>query len=333
MPAPAPDFPPGKRDRTLKFWGLRLFVRECGEGYPLLLINGLGANLEMWGPLEDRLTRFARTISFDAPGMGRSRPTPIVLTHLAHAKIICRLLDSLGVQQCDVLGYSLGGTFAQQLARVAPERVRRLALVGTSCGWGSVAPEGRVFALVATPLRYYSRFVFEHTSKLLDGVDPDPDSETLLAQADARLAYPPSLTGYAQQFIAGATWSSLHWVGTLSTPTLVLAGEQDRLVPAANGVQLAHHLPLARLHVLPGEGHLMLFDPASASHPLLVDFFSATDPEQSQAWLTGALASDEDVRQALRSASGAQPVNGLSAIYRNVGLPTVKAFGRRRALG
>ena len=170
------------RDRVIKLRGLKLFIRECGEGYPLLLINGLGANLEMWRPLEERLAGAARTISFDAPGMGRSRTSPVVLTHPVYAAIICRLLDALEVDRCDVIGYSFGGTLAQQLARQAPDRVRRMALVGTSCGWGSIPPAPRALALIATPLRYYSRMVLEQTSHLLDGESAGQDAEMMRVQ-------------------------------------------------------------------------------------------------------------------------------------------------------
>jgi hypothetical protein len=74
-------------------------------------------------------------------------------------------------------------------------------------------------------------------------------------------------------------------------PTLVLSGEGDELVPPANGVQLARLLPECRLHILEGEGHLMVFDPESASLPLLEDFFSS--PVPSAAWTTGTSVDDD----------------------------------------
>jgi pimeloyl-ACP methyl ester carboxylesterase len=310
-------------------WGLRLFVRESGDGYPLLLINGVGANVEMWGPSQERLAAVARTITFDAPGMGRSRTSPVALIHPVSAKIICRLLDVLGVERCDVLGFSLGGTIAQQLARSAPDRVRRVALVGASCGWGGVPSEWR--AVIATPLRYYSRFVFDHANDVVDGVARDRDSETLGAQA--RLRYPPTIIGCAQQCLAGATWSSLHWISTLRAPTLVIAGERDRLVPPANALLLARHLPHARCHVLAGEDHLMLLDPDSRAHSLLVDFFSSPTLNRSAAWTDGSVVDDYDLRKALRDTAGVQPVRTLNSIYRRwVGLPPVQRLAERLGL-
>jgi pimeloyl-ACP methyl ester carboxylesterase len=320
-----------QRDRTVSFWGLRLFVRERGDGYPLLLINGVGANVEMWGRSQERLAGVARTISFDAPGMGRSRTSPVALGHPAYAKIICRLLDDLGVERCDVLGFSFGGTIAQQLARTAPDRVRRVALVATSCGWGGVPPNGR--PVIAHSLRYYSRVAFDHANQLLDGVARDRDSETLRAHTEARPGYPPTITGLAQQCLAGATWSSLHWISTLQAPTLVIAGERDGLVPLANALLLARHLPNARCQVLAGEGHMMLLDPDSRAHSLLLDFFSSPTLDRSAAWTDGVVVDDHVLRGALRDAPGVQPFRALNSIYRRwVGLPPVQRLAERLGL-
>jgi pimeloyl-ACP methyl ester carboxylesterase len=266
--------------------------------------------------------------------MGRSRTSPVLLSHRAYARLICQLLDSLGVQETDVIGYSFGGTVAQQLARMAPDRVRRMALVGTSCGWGSVPPEARALALISTPLRYYSRIYFEQTSYLLDGRSNGGDGARLREQADARLRQPPSLIGYTQQFLAGSTWSSLHWLPTVNVPTLVVAGERDMLVPAANGLVLARHLPRSRLHILPGEGHLLLFDEASAGLPLLVDFFRSPRLEDSEAWSTGLEVDDDDVVEASIGLSpGVQPLKAYSSAYRRwVGLEPVQRLAARLKL-
>jgi poly(3-hydroxyoctanoate) depolymerase len=304
-------------EQFVSFHGFQLFVREQGSGHPLLLINGLGGNLEMWGPTQERLSRNARTIAFDAPGMGRSRTTPVVLPLPAISWMLCRLLDRLDYHRVDVVGYSLGGIMAQQLARSAPERLRRLVLVGTSCGWGSAPPQAAPLALISTPLRYLSKSFYRRTSHILDGGERFTRSELADAQAAARNSHPPSMIGYAQQFLQGSTWSSLHWAGNVSIPTLVIAGERDRLVPPANGMLLAARLPNSRLHVLPGEGHLMLFDPDSASLPLLEDFFGCQLLGASRAWSDGAVVEDSRaVERELKAAPGAQPFKAMSGIYR-----------------
>ena len=125
------------------------------------------------------------------------------------------------------------------------------------------------------------------------------------------------MLGYAQQFLQGSTWSSLHWSWRLPMPTLVIGGARDRLVPAVNALLLAHRIPDARLHLLPDEGHLMLFDADSASSPLLADFFSSPDHTLSAAWRTGEAIDDADrVEEALRAAPGVRPLKVLSGAYR-----------------
>ena len=83
------------------------------------------------------------------------------------------------------------------------------------------------------------------------------------------------------------TWSSLPWLATLRQPTLVIAGADDRVTVPANGVQLAQLIENSRLHLLPGEGHIALFDRASGAQPLLADFFSAPDLATATSWECG----------------------------------------------
>jgi pimeloyl-ACP methyl ester carboxylesterase len=255
-------------DRIVTAGGLKLAVRELGEGLPLLLVNGLGGNVDMWGVAQRTLAEHVHTIAFDAPGTGRSQTPLLPLSIPAVARVIVAMLDELGLERVDVLGYSWGGLVSQQLAYRAPERVRRLALAGTAVGWGGVPGDPRALALIATPLRYYSTAFHRATSRLLDGAHSRDDAE-------ARRNHPPSVRGYYGQVLAGSRFSSLPWLHRIEAPTLILAGGSDKLVPPGNGRLLARRLPNAELRVLPGEGHLLLFDPESAALPLLTTFFTA----------------------------------------------------------
>jgi pimeloyl-ACP methyl ester carboxylesterase len=296
--------------------GGEIFVREQGEGHPLVLINGLGANTEMWGPSEERLSAVARTIVFDAPGAGRSS-TPLWPSSIAaSARIVADLLDELGHDRVDVLGFSLGGLVAQQFARDEPRRVRRLALASTGCGWGSMPGTPQAVMLLAMPLRYYSRRLSDHTNMLLSAADLKL-MKRLPELTAARLRYPPSLLGYMGQLSAGACWSSLPWLSSLAVPTLVVHGDADAFVPVANGVQLARLIPESRLHVLADEGHFSVFDPESGVHPILEDFFSSDSLAASSAWSSGASV-DEDatVEAAFTRSTGAQPYGALSDAFR-----------------
>lgn len=302
-----------EKGRAVRVSGLELFVRERGEGHPLLMINGLGGNLEMWGPAERILSAGSHLIMFDGPGMGRSQTPLFPMPIPAIARAVRDLLDQLGHEQVDVLGYSMGGVIAQQLARDEPDRIRRLALVSTACGWGSVPGQLPALSVIAMPLRYYSRRLYEHTNRLL-GEFERPDA-SMNAQEDARLRYPPSLLGYAYLVCAGAMWSSLPWLSSVGVPTLVLSGATDRLVPPANSVQLAGLLPESRLHLVPDEGHLLLFG-ESPSHALLADYFTSETLEASSAWTSGTVVDADQMRVALRETTGGQPVRAFSDTFR-----------------
>lgn len=293
-----------------------MFVRRRGAGRPLLLINGLGASVELLATLEDRLAAVARTIAVELPGAGRSPAPRRPLSIASMADVLTDLLDSLGHEQVDVLGFSLGGVVAQQLAHDAPDRVRRLALASTACGWGSLPGTLDALTLISMPIRYHSRSLYERTAPLASPADREL-LQRLPGLAEARLRYPPSLLGYAYQLAAGAFWSSLSWLPSVRVPTLVLTGDADRLVQPANGVQLARLLPESRLHVLAGEGHLYVCDPESRALPLLADFFSSRTLARCRAWTSGTVVTDDETVEAAFDASGgAQPHRALSDAFR-----------------
>ena len=305
-----------RQERMESVRGLRLFVREQGQGTPLLLMNGLGSNADMWGTVEHRLGVHGRTIAYDMPGSGRSPTPPLPLTISALAGVAKALLDELGHERVDVLGFSLGGIVAQQLAHEAPDRVRRLALAATACGWGSVPPTAEALALLAMPLRYHSRALYWQTNRLLNTADRDL-LQRLPTLTASRLQYPPPVVGYTYQITAGAFWSSLPWLASVRVPTLVLSGAADAVVPAANGVQLARLLPRSRLHVIPDAGHLFVFDPSGPAIGLLEDFFAAARLEDSAAWSDGTrVESDDVVDSAFAAANGSFPQRLLSDAYR-----------------
>jgi len=305
-----------QQQRMVSVRGLRLFVREQGEGPPLLLINGLGSNADMWGAVEERLGATGRTIVYDMPGSGRSPTPPLPLAISALARVAGALLDELGHERADVLGFSLGGLVAQQLAHDEPHRVRRLALAASACGWGSMPPTAEALALLSMPVRYHSRSLYWQTNRLLSPSDRDL-LRRLPTLTASRLRYPPPLVGYTYQIAAGAMWTSLPWLASVRVPTLVLSGDADAVVPVANGIQLARLLPQSRLHVVPDGGHLFVFDPNGQAIELLEDFFSSARLSDSRAWSQGVRVDRDDLVEAAFAASrGAFPQRLLSEAYR-----------------
>jgi poly(3-hydroxyoctanoate) depolymerase len=250
---------------------LRVSIR--GEGPPILLIMGLGGNIEMWRPLERELHRRGfQTIAYDAPGTGHSPSRLIPLRPHGLARQAAHLLDTLALPAADVLGVSFGGGVAQELALRNPHRVRRLVLASTACGLGGVPGNPLALGLLATPLRYYSSRFLQATKRCTYGPFTAPDSALMHEHIAARRSRPPSMWGYVSQLYAGAGWTSLPWLHRITAPTLVLAGGKDPIVPPVNARILAARIPGATVHIEPDAGHLLLMDRAPLCAELIARF-------------------------------------------------------------
>jgi poly(3-hydroxyalkanoate) depolymerase len=254
--------------------GLRLRVGRRGTGPPLLLITGIGAHLDMWEPFAP-LAGERELIAFDPPGAGMSQRPRLPLRMSGLADVVRELLDALGLERVDVLGYSFGGALAQELARRAPDRVRGLVLCATGPGLGGTPPRPLAALMLATPARYYHPRLLALTVPHIAGGRTAREPGALRAQAGARLQRPPSPLGYAFQLYAVAGWTSVPWLRTLRQPTLVVAGEDDPSVPLGNARLLAERLPDARLHVVAGGGHLFLLDEPESAAPAIRGFLDA----------------------------------------------------------
>jgi pimeloyl-ACP methyl ester carboxylesterase len=305
-------------ERTVTVDGVRLQIREAGDGAPVLMINGIGAHTAMWGPLESVLDGF-HLIEFDAPGTGRSASRPYPVTVPALAWLASQILDKVGVEKADVVGYSMGGIVAQQLAVSAPQRIRRLVLAATSCGWGGVPGEPRALLNVATPLRYWSPAFYRRTIGSMAGGRARRDLEWIDRHGELRRRYPPSVRGYFGQVLSLSAWSGLPLLPHIRQPTLVVTGDDDPLVPPANSLLLASRLPHARVVVAPGEGHLLLMDPESATLEPIREFFGAESLDAAPVWREAKVVSRDEARAAIASTRNQlQPWGAVSAVMRAV---------------
>jgi pimeloyl-ACP methyl ester carboxylesterase len=244
--------------------GARLWVETRGEGAPLLMVMGIGGHTRMWEPLLGHLRGF-RTVCYDAPGTGRSPAVAASLPMPELAALATGVLDALDVGAAAVLGYSFGGAVAQQMAHQAPGRVSRLVLASTNYGVGSVV--GAPAWWMLTPARYWSPAILATIAPFLYG-----GRQRSRVVAPHFNQAPPDQRSYASQVVAISTWSSVTWLHRLGVPTLVLAGDDDPLVPLANARFLAWRIPGARLHVVPGGGHLMLLDSPAETSAVIESF-------------------------------------------------------------
>lgn len=240
---------------------MRIHVQVRGKGEPLLLLNGLGANADMWeafaAEFPDR-----KVILFDAPGTGRSSESTYPMSISMLAELADNVLDFHGVKKTDVLGYSYGGAIAQQFAYEYGYRVRRLVLASTNCGVGATLGSTQAMFILATPFRYYSKAYFYRIAPSLYGGRTARDIEVRQRMMESRSRFPPSSAGYSMQILGGSTWTSRPFLNRLKTKTLVISGDDDPLIPLANPTYLASQIPNAKLEIVENAGHLMLCDDA-----------------------------------------------------------------------
>jgi poly(3-hydroxyoctanoate) depolymerase len=253
--------------------GVRLRTSVRGTGRPVLLITGLGASLDLGLPFEQALAACScQVISFDAPGIGQSTGYSFPRRMSGLARTVEQMVGELGYEQLDVLGVSLGGVVAQQLAHQAPELVRRLVLAATGPGLGGLPGSPAVLLTLATPRRYYQPDYYRQVAGRIYGGTARTDPDGLLHGSVARFIERPTLAGYFGQLYAISGWTSMPWLHRLPQPTLVLAGDDDPIVPLLNGRILTCRIPRARLHVVPGGGHLFLLERPAEIAGLVADF-------------------------------------------------------------
>lgn len=260
--------------RTIEADGVQLHVAEAGTGRPLLLIMGIGGNVDMWHPLVNRLVPHGiAPIAYDHPGTGESTNYKYPKRMPGIARTVERLLDELDYDQVDVLGVSFGGGVAQQLAHQAPDRIRRLVLCATSAGMVSLPGTPKALLALATPKRFTDPHYYRKIAPTVFGGKTRSDPK-LVEHAAERFAHPPSPKGYGEQLLAAMGWTSYLWLHKLKMPTLVLAGDDDPVIPLANARILAARLPDSRLEVMEGGGHLFLLDQTDEAVEKIVSFLN-----------------------------------------------------------
>jgi len=253
---------------------LRVSIRRAaGPGparTPLLLLNGIGASLELLQPFVDELPPGIEVIRFDVPGIGGS-PVPVIPYHMSTlAPLVGTLVRRLGYERVDVMGFSWGGGLAQQFAVAQRRQTRKLVLAATGTGSLMVPARPNVLAKMLTPRRHrdpdYARTI---AGEIYGGtMRTNPEAAAQVLHAFTRKG--PSL-GYYYQLLAGAGWTSLPALGLIRQQTLIVAGDDDPIIPVVNAKIMARGIPRARLHLYKG-GHLALLTDAKELAPVIDAF-------------------------------------------------------------
>ena len=218
---------------------------------PILFFNGIGANIEAMAPMAELLDD-RDFITFDMPGIGGS-PDPVVpYNAILMSRIAALLLDRFDMPLVDVMGVSWGGAMAQQFALQNNTRTNKLILVATSAGMLMVPGNPASLVKMADPRRYIDPdFMAKHFKTLYGGMVGNKSEHI------GRIT-PPSKTGYFYQLMAMMGWTSAPFLPFMKTETLIMMGDDDQIVPLANGKFLNFLIPNSELFVVKNGGHLFL---------------------------------------------------------------------------
>jgi pimeloyl-ACP methyl ester carboxylesterase len=248
--------------------GLEIHVKMMGEGEPVfVLLHGFAASLYSWQAVMEPLSQFGTVIAFDRPGFGLSE-RPLAwqgqnpYSPENQVALVLGLLDHFGVQQAILVGNSAGGTVSMQVALEHPERVSALILADPAVYNGGGAPRW-IQPLLASPQ-------VRHLGPLIARQILNRGPELIqLAWHNPALLSQDMLEDYQKPFQV-ENWDKALWEFTLASrptnlperldeltlPTLVITGDDDRIVPTSNTIRLANELPNASLVVIADAGHL-----------------------------------------------------------------------------
>jgi 3-oxoadipate enol-lactonase len=236
-------------------------ARHTGRPW-LVLVQGLGFDRSGWEPVVRRLRPHFRLILVDNRGSGGSDLPTDSLTVRDMARDVVSVLDAVGVPATHVLGVSLGGMVAQDLAVDHADRVRRLVLACTTPGWPFAypMPVASVRLMNATRLLPPEVALRRHVENALsaDTVANRPDLVERIVEFERRRPSDPG--AFAAQAAAGARYVGQLRQTQIRAHTLVLHGDADTVVDPRNAALLADRIPHASLVILPGLGHLFFWE-------------------------------------------------------------------------
>jgi pimeloyl-ACP methyl ester carboxylesterase len=251
---------------------IQLDYERAGAGEPLLAIMGMSGTALHWGePFLAALRESFEVITYDHRGVGASTHLDGAITISQMAQDAAGLLDELGIASAHVLGISMGGMVAQDLALERPDLIRTLTIGCSYCGGaGSVHPSPAVIAKLSAAMlsgdRQRALRAGWEANVSAARADDDALYASFLAIASERAVAVPVVMAQAQ---AAAGHDTSGHLGAISAPTLVIHGSEDEMLPVQNARMIASLIPGSRLVILDGIGHLFFFEVPEQSAELI----------------------------------------------------------------
>lgn len=254
--------------------GAKIYWDEQGQGEPLLLIMGLGYTAHMWHRTRPLLAEQFQTIAFDNRGVGRSDAPPGPYTIPLMASDAAAVLDAAGSQSAHLFGVSMGGMIAQEFVFQYPTRVRSLILGCTAAG-GPTAVRSEPEATQMLKARASMTPEQAAEAALPFIYDAGTRRERIEEDLAIRRPWLPRPESYLAQLQGILAWEGYSRLPQIRVPTLVIHGENDRLVPAGNGRIIADQIPGSTLVLIPDASHIFLTDRPEIANRVVADFLKA----------------------------------------------------------
>ena len=254
-----------------------IYYEIHGQGDPLVLIMGLRRNVEWWYRQLPVLAEHFQVIVFDNRGAGRSDKPVMEYSIRLFAEDTAGLMDALGLKSAGILGYSMGGYIAQELALNYPDKINKMILASTGCGGDR--------AVLMSPDRL-EKFQANADLKPEEILRKDMDiyfSDKFVEQNPEKVEefieislrhYQPA-DAFFRQFDACLRHDTVDRLKRLTVPTLIMTGDDDPLVPPENSHVLKELIPHAELVVIPGGHHCVMIEKADQYNQKVINFFKA----------------------------------------------------------
>jgi len=268
----------------VKAQGIDLYYEVHGAGYPLVLIRGLGSNADHWYCQRPAFSPCYSVVTFDNRGIGRSEGPDVPYTISMMAGDTVGLMDAIGISRAHILGISMGGMIAQEIALTYPQRVRGLILACTHCGGDRAVRPAEEIA------RAFIEYIFTGSQEAAQNIPRCLFTERTLREApevvkryqEISSRFPPTPDTMIRQWKAIQAHDTWEDLARVQAPTLVLSGSDDVLVPPENSKILADRIPNAQLQVIEGGGHQFLVEEADAFNRAVLEFLEAL-PRETEA--------------------------------------------------
>ena len=256
---------------------MNLAFRRRGAGSPVLLIHGVGGDARNWDPIAERLSKRLDVVAMDVRGHGGSEPIRGPVDVHDFARDAAQVLDACAIERCAVVGFSLGGAIAQAVALDFPDRVSRLAVLGTVCGR---LPEERARA------RDRIEFLKQHgTAGIAEANRTRWFTDVFLAAhpdvVEQRVAQVKACDAesYLRAFTVFCTEDFVDRLHEIRVPTLIVTGEHDLAATGRMARLMGERIASSEVHVLPGLRHSLLIEATAQVTTLLEDFLLGRSTE------------------------------------------------------